>query len=292
MKTSKIALRNARDGYILTLPLLVGCLLFYAVPCLLVLRSSVYHGVFGPSQTYVGAENYRLLLDNEAFFLAFGNTMKFLAVALPLILVLSYAIALMLKNQAQKHSQLKSVLLLPYIMPVVGTVLLVELLFAQMGLVNEALYTLGLPVADWLNSEAAFWVVVLLYLWKNTGYSVILLLSGLVTIPEEHYAAAALDGATDFQQLRHITIPQMWYSVFFAAVFSLMNAFKCFREIFLIGGVHPHRSIYMLQHFINNAFENLNYPKLAVASVLLLLVLSVVFAAGYRWVMRKEAYKE
>ena len=232
------------------------------------------------------------MLRSGVFQLAFGNTLKFLAVALPLIILLSYAIALLLKNHARKHEALKSVLLLPYIMPVVGTVLLVELLFAQTGLVNRGLYTLGLPVADWLHSKAAFWVVIALYLWKNTGYSVILLLSGLITIPEDHYAAASLDGATAWQQLRYITMPQMWYSVFFAAVFSLINAFKCFREIFLIGGTHPDQSIYMLQHFINNAFDKLNYPKLAVASVLLLLVLTVLFALSYRWVRRKEAYKD
>lgn len=101
-----------------------------------------------------------------------------------------------------------------------------------------------------------------------------------------------MDGATGWQKLRDITIPQMWYIVFFTTVFSLINAFKCFREIFLIGGTHPDTSIYMLQHFINNAFDKLNYPKLAVASVLLLLVLTVLFAAGYLWVMKKEAYKE
>ena len=231
------------------------------------------------------------MLHSSVFRLAFGNTLKFLVVALPLIILLSYAIALLLKSHAKKHETLKSVLLLPYVMPVVGTVLLVELLFSEAGIINRGLYTLGLPMADWLHSKTAFWVVVLLYLWKNTGYSVILLLSGLITIPEEHYAAASLDGATAWQQLRYITVPQMWYSVFFAVVFSLINAFKCFRDIFLIGGTHPDRSIYMLQHFINNAFAKMNYPKLAVASVLLLVLLSALFALGYRWVMRKEAYK-
>lgn len=291
MKKSNATIRNAREGYALTLPLMLGCLVFYAVPFLLVLRNSFQRGT-GGSREFVGLETYRSMLGSSVFRLAFGNTLKFLLAALPLILVLSYAIALLLKNQAKKHEALKSVLLLPYIMPVVGTVLLVELLFAEAGLVNEALYTLGLPVRDWLHSKYAFGVVVLLYLWKNTGYSVILLLSGLITIPEDHYAAASLDGATPWQQFRYITAPQMWYSVFFAAVFSLINAFKCFREIFLIGGTHPHTSIYMLQHFINNAFDKLNYPKLAVASVLLLLLLTALFAAGYRWVTKKEAYKE
>lgn len=290
-QVSKNTERSAREGLLLILPLAAGCGLFYAVPFLMVLQNSFQRGT-GRSREYVGIETYRSMLHSSVFRLAFGNTLKFLVVALPLIILLSYAIALLLKSHAKKHKTLKSVLLLPYVMPVVGTVLLVELLFSETGIINRGLYTLGLPMADWLHSKSAFWVVVLLYLWKNTGYSVILLLSGLITIPEDHYAAASLDGATAWQQLRYITMPQMWYSVFFAAVFSLINAFKCFREIFLIGGTHPDQSIYMLQHFINNAFDKLNYPKLAVASVLLLLVLTVLFALSYRWVRRKEAYKD
>lgn len=282
--------KNARDGYFLTAPLVVGCLVFYAIPFVLVIWYSMTNGV-GNARKYVGLTHYESLMGNGIFQMAFGNTLRFLLVALPLVLVIAFAIALLLKNQVKKHKGLKSVILMPYIMPVVGTVLLVELVFAEFGLINKALYTLGLPIVQWLDSVYAFWVVIVLYLWKNTGYAVILLLSGLVTIPEDHYFAANLDGATPFQQFRYITMPQMWYSVFFSMVFSLINAFKCFREIFIIGGTHPDYSIYMLQHFINNSFENLNYPKLAVASVLLMVILTVVFLICYRWVMRKEAFR-
>lgn len=291
MHSAKLEKRNTRDGLLLVAPLVLGCLVFFALPFVLVLLHAVMNGV-GQAREFVGLGNFRDMLGNQVFRLAFGNTMKFLAVGLPLIMVLAMAIALLLKNQASRHELLKSVLMLPYIMPVVGTVLLVELLFTETGLLNRGLYTLGLPVEDWLHSEAAFAIGVGVYLWKNTGYSVILLLSGLVTIPQEQYAAASLDGANGWQQLWHITIPQLWNTLFFTAVFSLINAFKCFREIFLIGGTHPHTSIYMLQHFINNAFEKLNFPKLAVASVLLLAVLVTVFALEYSWVTGKEAYKE
>lgn len=291
MHSGKLERRNTRDGLLLVAPLMVGSVIFFAVPFVLVLIQAMMNGV-GQARIFVGLENFRDMLGNQVFRLAFGNTMAFLAVAIPLIMVLSMAVALLLKNQASRHELLKSVLMLPYIMPVVGTVLLVELLFAQTGLVNRGLYTLGLPMEDWLHSRWAFPVVVGVYLWKNTGYSVLLLLSGLVTIPQEQYAAAGLDGAGAWQQLWRITIPQMWNTLFFTVVFSLINAFKCFREIFLIGGTHPHTSIYMLQHFINNAFEKLNYPKLAVASVLLLAVLVTVFALGYSWVTRKEDYKQ
>ena len=79
--------------------------------------------------------------------------------------------------------------------------------------------------------------------------------------------------------------------LYFALLFSLINAFKCFREIFLIGGKHPNTEVYMLQHFMNNNFENLNYNKLSVASVLLFLAVTIVISASYGWVQRKEAYK-
>ena len=287
----KRKLNHAREGMILVAPLLLGGMIFNAIPFGMVIRYSFTRGA-GNTHRFVGFENYCNIMENEIFQLAFGNTLKFLAIALPLVLVVAYAIALMLKSRVKKLKVMKSVLLLPYIMPIVGIVQVVELLFADTGLLTRLLLSMNLPVEAWLHSEYAFWVVTGLYLWKNTGYAVILLLSGLITISDDLYAATDLDGGNKWQQFWYITVPQMWYSVFFTMVFSLINAFKSFREIFLIGGIRPHKSIYMLQHFINNSFENLNYTKLAVASVLLLLVLASVFTWSYRWVMRKEAFRE
>ena len=283
-------MRKKELGYLLIAPLALGCLVFYLIPFLLVLHFS-FSSARDQAPQWSGLNNYISLMNNNSFIVAFGNTMRFLAAALPLIMVLAYAIALLMQKHANKHKLLKSVFLFPYIMPVVGAVILVELLFADSGLIPSIANALGLPLVDWLGGPAAFGVVLLLYLWKNTGYSVILLLAGLVTIPEEQYSAADLDGASGWQKFFYITTPQMWYSVFFAIIFSLINAFKCFREIFLIGGTHPNENIYMLQHFLNNSFENLNYAKLSVASVLLLVVVLVVFAVFYGFVRRKEAFR-
>ncbi len=280
--------KEYRNGWLLVAPLMIGCLLFYAVPFGMVLWYSLRSSA-GRSGMFVGLTNYREMMENEMFRLACSNTFRFLVIGLPLILLLSYLIALLLKQQAGKHMLLKSVLLFPYIMPVAGTVLLTEVVFGETGAVNRILQASGLPVEKWLESPAAFWIVIGLYLWKNAGYSVILLLAGLMTIPEEQYAAASLDGAGGFRKFLHITTPQMWNSVFFALLFSLINAFKCFREIFLIGGKHPNTEVYMLQHFMNNSFENLNYNKLSVAAVLLFLAVTVVIGAAYGWVRRKEA---
>ena len=278
-------------GYALILPLMAGCLVFYALPFGMILRYSLITGS-GHTQSFALWDNYARLFESDVFRLAAGNTFKFLAVGLSLNLLISYAIALFLKNRKRGGKLLQSVILLPYVMPVVGAVLLVDMMFSGAGLSNRLLTALGLPVQDWLHSGAAFWVVIGLYLWKNVGYSVVLLLSGLAAIPEEQYAAAALDGADGWQKFWYITAPQMWYSVFFAGVFALINAFKCFREIFLIGGTHPHESIYLLQHFINNCFERLSYPKMAVASVLIAAAVSLLFAVCYRLVVRKGGGRE
>ena len=287
----KIKTKNALIGYGLIAPLMLGCLIFYALPFGMVLWFSFIKGS-GYTQTFAGLDNYTQLFSNEIFRLATSNTLKFLAVGLFLILMISYAIALFLKARIKKLEALQSLILLPYIMPVIGTVLIVDILFSEAGLGNLLLNALGLPIRDWLNSDSAFYVVIFLYLWKNTGYSVVLILSGLALIPDEQYEAAMLDGANSLRKFRYITMPQMWYSIFFAGIFSLINAFKCFREIFLIGGKAPHESIYMLQHFINNCFEKLSYSKMAVTSILISVLLAVLFAVCYRIVMKKEAFRE
>lgn len=280
-------MRKNWQAYVFLAPLMLGCTLFYIIPFVQVIQFSFTWGG-SPS-----LKNYQeLLLQNGSFALAFGNSMKFLLAGLPLVMVLSYFIAILLKQQANRHKFLKTVFMFPYIMPVAGTVLLVDIVFKETGLLDLFLVMLGGTGADWLNGPSAFWVMILLYLWKNTGYAVILLLAGLVTIPEDQYESAELDGATAFQKFHYITTPQMWYAIFFALAFSVINGFKCFREIFLIGGQEPNDELYMLQHFINNTFKNLNYPKLSVSSVLLLAVIFLFFLALYGFVQRKEQYRE
>ena len=281
-------MRRAWKGYLLAAPLLLGFLLFYVGPFAQVVWDSLSQGT-GKSQLFVGLENYSQMFQNRMFLLAFGNSLLFLGVGLPAILLLSLALALFFKEQAQRFPLLRTVFLLPYVMPVAGTVLLIDLLFSEQGLANQLLLALGLPLGDWLQSPAAFWVMLLLYLWKSAGYSVVLLLAGLMAIPPDHYAVAQVEGAGRLQAFRYVTLPQLWYALFIAFVFSLINAFKCFREIFLVGGEHPHQSVYMLQHFINNAFQNLNYQRLSVASVLLFCVIALALGLCWLWVMRKEA---
>lgn len=283
-------MKKLLKAYALIVPLLAGCLVFTVLPFLSVVQSSFRYGS-GGSAAFVGLENFKKLLQNDMFRLAFGNSMRFLAVGVPLCLALSYTLAIFLKDLAGRYRLLKAVFLFPYIMPVAGTVLLIDLLFSDHGVANRLLFFLGLPVADWLGSPYAFAVMIALYLWKSTGYGVLLLLSGLITIPREQYEAAQMEGATAWHQFRYVTTPQMWNSLFVALVFAVVNAFKCFKEMFLVGGEHPNEHVYMLQHYLNNCFANLNYQRLSTASVLLFAVLFGSFLLLYAWVTYQEEKK-
>ena len=145
-------MRKAFHGYILIAPVMIGCLVFTLIPFGIVLRYSFTQG-YGAAGMFVGMEHYTKMFQNDLFRLAFFNTMKFLAIGLPLIMLLSYLLALLMQKQAGKHKLLKSVFLFPYIMPVAGTVLLIDLLFGEKGAVNGLFAALNLPIVEWLNGK-------------------------------------------------------------------------------------------------------------------------------------------
>ena len=167
------------------------------------------------------------------------------------------------------------------VVPVASIVMVIQVFFATRGIVNTSLSTLSLPIVEWLDGSAAFWVLVGLYIWKNCGYNVILMLAGLNMIPSELYQSADIEGAGYWQKFCFITMPLIWPSLFFVFVMSVINSFKTYREAFLLGGKHPHESIYMLQHFLNNNFENLNYQRLSVAAILLFSFIFALVAVFY-----------
>ena len=102
MVKNNLTARNQREGWVLILPLLLGCGIFFAAPFLLVLRNSLFNGI-GYSEHFVGLENYKRVLESAVFRLAFSNTLKFLALALPLVIVISYGIAMMLRESRQRY---------------------------------------------------------------------------------------------------------------------------------------------------------------------------------------------
>lgn len=270
--------REARAALCFLAPSLGGILMMAVIPTLDVVRRSLFSAM---GNKFVGLANFASVLTNESFLLAVKNTGRFLLLCIPLLLTLSLLTASLLMRQRWCQSLLKTTYLLPMVIPVTSVVLIIQAVFSKNGLLSALCTLFGKTPVDWLNSEYAFFVLVLCYLWKNFGYNVVLWMAGLSAIPNELYEAARIDGANEWQCFRHITLPQLKPTVFMTTVLALINSFKVFREAYLVAGRYPHNSIYMLQHILSNWFTNLDMQKISAAAVLLMaaICLAVFFIA-------------
>ena len=247
------------------LPNLFGVLYFSLFPMMQVLFRSFQSAIGG---RWVWIQNYVTVMGNAAFQRAIANTGKFTAVCIPLLIVISLALAVLLYSIPVVGSALRSIFLMPMAVPAASVVLVWKVLFHEKGLINSALLTFGRNGVNWMGSDAAFWMLVISYLWKNLGYTMILWTAGLSAIPEGIYEAAQVDGATKWQTFLHITLPNLKGTAYTITVMSLLNSFKVFREAWLVAGDYPHESMYLLQHLYNNWFRELDLDKIAAASVM------------------------
>lgn len=255
------------------LPNLFGVLYFSLIPMLQVLFRSFQSAIGG---RWVGIQNYVTVMGNAAFQRAIANTGKFTAVCIPLLIVISLALAVLLYSIPVVGSALRSIFLMPMAVPAASVVLVWKVLFHEKGLINSALLTFGRNGVNWMGSDAAFWMLVISYLWKNLGYTMILWTAGLSAIPEGIYEAAQVDGANAWQTFLHITLPNLRGSAYTITVLSLLNSFKVFREAWLVAGDYPHESMYLLQHLYNNWFRELDFDKIAAASVMTSVVVFIL----------------
>lgn len=263
--------REAAVGLLLASPAVVGLLAFLVLPFGYTFLRSFTTGLgWG---RFVGLENYAQLFENRLFLLALKNTFLFLACGLALILPLSLFLALLLQKAGKWGKPLALALLFPMVLPVSAIVIVVNLVFAENGLLSQMT-----GPTPWMDSPFAFVILLGLYLWKNVGIGVVILLAGLTTIPGELYESASMDGAGKWVRLTKVTLPMLRPELLVVTILSTLNAFKNFREAFVLGGDHPHESIYMLQHFMNNNFENMNFPRLSVAAVVFFILLFCLYA--------------
>lgn len=262
-------MRKKHTGILFVLPHFLGVCVFLFVPFLDVVRRSFLRAAGG----FCGFENFKLVLENEAFRLAAGNTLKFTLVCLPLLLLLSLLLAVFLYGMGKAAGYLKNAYLVPMAIPAACVTLLWKLLFDTHGMVNGVVTALGGEAVDWMNTGNAFYVLVGSYIWKNLGYVMVLWIAAMDGIPRTVYEAAKIDGAGNAASFFYITLPCIRPAAFTIVVISFLNSFKVFREAYLVAGNYPQESIYLLQHVFNNWFLSLSVDKMAAGAVLLAVVI-------------------
>ncbi|WP_320961676.1 MULTISPECIES: carbohydrate ABC transporter permease [Hungatella] len=264
--------RLARKAYLFLLPSLAGTAVFVLLPYVDVVRRSFFEAAGG---RFVAMQNYVTVVGNSAFRLASFNTLRFLVICVPLLVLVSLFCSMLIAGLKEEGTVFKTSLLVPLAIPVASIVLLWKLFFHPQGMVNQITALFGMAGIDWINGDTAFGVLVFTYVWKNLGYDVVLWVAGLAAISDELYEAARVDGAGIVARFLYVTLPGLSKTAFLVVSLSVFNSFKVFREAYLIAGEYPHESIYMLQHLFNHWFVTLDIQKMSAASVLLLLVVAL-----------------
>ena len=273
--------KEAFIGYAFLLPSLAGCAVFVLLPFADAVKRSFFSGVSGDFQ---GFRYYGEIFANPSFQTALANTGRFILYCVPLLIVLSLALAFFLTGKVLGRGALRAAFLLPMAIPVASVALLWQLLFHQSGLINRLMIMAGQLPIDWMRTDRALTCLIISYIWKNIGYNMVLFIAGLGGISPSLYEAASVDGAGGMQQFFSITLPCLRPTLFTVTVLSLLNSFKAYREAYLVAGNYPHSSIYLVQHTLNNWFSAMEIEKLSAAAVVTsLMILALVALLNRAW---------
>lgn len=231
--------------YLFVLPFVAVFVAFSVYPMLFTLRLSFTDWRGSGAAQWVGWDNYAYLLGNEMFWGSLGNSALLWLMIVPVQVVLALLVAVLLNNaKIRMRSFYRIAFLVPFVTPLVAVAQIWVVVFDQnYGAVNGLLNLLGLPDVGWLTTTAfAKPTLALLFLWKTTGFIVIILLSGLQSIDASVYEAASIDGASRARQLRSITVPLVRRTLMFSVVLQTLAVFQMFAEPFVVTDGGPYNS--------------------------------------------------
>lgn len=267
-KHNRIVLLTALPG--------LGMFVFFIIlPFLTSARYSFLNDVY--HKEFAGLDNFKSVINNPRFRLAFVNSFRFAVVGVALLLLLSTVLALALHRLKRRTGLLRVLLAMPVLVPTAGIVSAWHRVFRQM-------YYYDLMRSPVLGD---FWYILpvyLIYLWKYSGLCMLVLLAALDRIPDDLYEAAKLDGASRGVCTRRIALPLMRPNLLLVLMYAFMSSLKIFKESYLYYGEtkYPEDIAYTLQYYMNNQFLKMNYPTLAVATILFTAVIALIVFVLYR----------
>jgi multiple sugar transport system permease protein len=285
----------AAAGRILVAPALLVIAVFFVLPVVAALAVSftdfdIYALADLGNLKFVGLQNYARLLATPLFWQAFGNTLYFVVIGVPLSIGTSLGAALLLHSRLVRfRGVLRTALFAPVVTTLVAVAVIWRYLFnTQYGLLNYALRGVGLGPIDWLGDPAwAMLAIIVFAVWKNFGYNMLILLAGLQAIPDELYEAARIDGASPWRQFRHVTLPMLGPVMAMVNILTIAGYFQLFAEPYVMTQGGPRQSTVSVLYFMYE--EGFKWWNLGSASsvafvlFLFILALTVVQLRLARW---------
>ncbi len=279
--------KDSLNAYLFLLPacLLLGVFVLYPLLQLIWVSLNDWN-ILKDQMTFVGLKNYREIWREDGFWQALRNTIVYLAVTVPVGMAISLGLALLLNDKVKGVGFFRTAVFTPFVTSTVAAgIIFIWLLDTDTGFVNAALRTVGVAPINWLqNPKWAMASVIVMTLWKQTGYNMILFLAGLQGIPDMYYEAAAIDGARrGWQTFRFITWPLLWPTTFFVLVISIIFAFRSFEQMFVMTRGGPVGSTTTLVYYIfDKAFKFGNMGQAAAVSTLMVLILLLITWLQFR----------
>ena len=266
-----------KSVWLFLLPGGLGLMLFYIVPFF----GGIYYSLTDGSyrNAFVGIDNYVAIWKNQMFVLGLKNTMELSLVCAPLVWVLSFGIAALLNWLRPGGAFFRNSVLLPYLMPSSAMLLIWLVVFDYGGVINRIIVALGGSRVLWLQGRELRVPVVLMFVWKNLGFAVIIFLAAIQAIPEPLFEYATLEGAGFLRQTFGITLPMIVPTAFLVIILEWINAFKIFKEVYFIGGAYPDETVYTLQNYMNNMYGKLNYQNVTTAAYSFAVIVFMLFGA-------------
>lgn len=280
--------RSRYVPYLFIAPWLVGFLAFTAFPAVSSLVMSTFDWPIVGERQFIGLGNYTRMLQDDEFYLAAWNTLKYAALLVPLSLLLSLGLALLLSRNGRGMGFFKTAFYLPTLLTGVALAIVWGWILADRGVLNAIIEFFGGEPVRWLNDpQAAMWAMVITTCFAQ-GASMLIFLSALKNVPAELYESATIDGASSARRFWHITVPMISPAIVFNTILAIIAAFQQITVVINLTGGGPDRSTYFYALFTyNNAFQKgeLGYAA-ANAWVMLIAVLAltlVFFRLSKRW---------
>jgi multiple sugar transport system permease protein len=237
-----IEVRQNRAGWVFVLPALSLIGVFFFLPVLGGLALSftdfdIYAIGRPDTARFMGIANYAQVLTNPMFWKALGNTFMFVLIGGPLSVITSLVAALLVSSKLVRYPGLfRSIFFMPVVTTLVAVAIVWRYLYhPQYGLLNWVLGAVGIHPIDWLGDPHwAMFAIIVMAVWKNFGYNMLIFVAGLQSIPEEQYEAARLDGASAWGQFVHVTLPGLAPTFLFVGVMTMLGNFQLFSEPYVM----------------------------------------------------------
>lgn len=285
-KRSQDKLEQAIVGYLLLLPDVLGLLIFIIGPMIMAVVMSFTDWRLVKQAKFVGLHNYWIILKDPKFSASLGRSVIFMLGFVPVVYVLSLAMAMLLKRKSRSTGFFRTIYFMPVAMSLVIAGVIWRFMFDPTnGIINIMMTTLGFPALKWIGSiDTAMLSVIIVSIWKSAGYFMIILLAGLEDIPDDYISAAQIDGANRWQVFRHILMPLLKPTSFFVIVILSINALQAFDQIYVMTRGGPAYATYTtLMYIYEKAFREWNFGYAAAMSVALFILIMIFTMVQVRY---------